>query len=88
MYSFPLTLITKLSYTDSMKWNPANIKDLRAGLKLSQAAFGELLGVTRNYIAYLERGERIPSKTLMLLLDCIEEKKRKGERKGHGKGGL
>ena len=72
-----------------MEWNAESIKNFRAELKLSQAAFGELLGVTRNYIYYLERGEREPNKTLMLLLDCIErERKRKGERKGHGKGDL
>ncbi len=53
-------------------------------MNLSQKAFGELLGVTRNYIYYLEKGVKEPSKTLKLLLDCIEKEKGK-EVKKHGK---
>ena len=55
-------------------WQSADIKKLRTQYRLSQKALGELLGVSRNYIYYLERGERIPSKTLMLLLDYVSEK--------------
>lgn len=54
-------------------------------MNLSQKAFGELLGVTRNYIYYLEKGVKEPSKTLKLLLDCIEKEKGKGGEKKHGK---
>jgi len=61
-------------------WTPEAIKKLREKYKLSQNSFGECLGVSRNYIYYLERGEKIPSKTLQLLLDCIEEKLKKKER--------
>ena len=62
------------------KWNAKNIKSLRKQFKVSQTSFGELLGVTRNYIYYLERGEKEPSKTLRLLLSCVEkEYKKKGE---------
>ena len=62
------------------KWSAKNIKSLRKQLKVSQTSFGELLGVTRNYIYYLERGEKKPSKMLCLLLECVEGKlKRKGE---------
>ncbi len=60
-------------------WNKKNIKALRQKLNLSQVAFAESLGVTRNYIYYLERGEKTPSKTLQLLLDCVEEKTKKGK---------
>ncbi len=71
-----------------MEWNLENIKNLRAEMKLSQAAFGERLGVTRNYIYYLERGERKPNKTLMLLLDCIERERKRERKVKHGKGNL
>ncbi|MHC4182600.1 MAG: helix-turn-helix transcriptional regulator [Planctomycetota bacterium] len=60
-------------------WKPDKIKKLREKYKLSQRAFGELLGVTRMHIYYIERGEKTPSKTLSLLLDCVEEKLKKGE---------
>jgi len=54
------------------KWTPKKIRNLRNKLEASQASFAERIGVTRNYVYYLERGERIPSKTMMLLLDYIE----------------
>jgi DNA-binding transcriptional regulator YiaG len=58
------------------RWNAKDIRALRKKLKLSQTSFAECLGVTRNYIYYLEkleRREKEPSKTLRLLLDCVEE---------------
>lgn len=59
-----------------------DIKNFRERMGLTQAAFGRLIGVSRNYVYYLERGERKPSNTLKLLLDCIDEKeKRKGGKK-------
>jgi DNA-binding transcriptional regulator YiaG len=61
-----------------VNWKTEKIKLLRKRLRLSQEAFGEILGVSRNYIYYLERGEREPSKTLRLLLDCIEKEHEKG----------
>jgi DNA-binding transcriptional regulator YiaG len=76
-----LIKLTELAYNISMKkWTAKNIKSLRKQLKVSQTSFGELLGVTRNYIYYLERGEKEPSKTLCLLFNCVEkEYKKKGE---------
>jgi DNA-binding transcriptional regulator YiaG len=65
------------------EWTPKEIKRLKQTLKLSQKAFGNLLGVTRQYIYYLERGERLPNKTLKLLLDCVEERTKK-TKKGKG----
>jgi len=53
-------------------WNPQQIKKLRDRLWLSQEAVGERIGVTRNYVYYLEKGVRQPSKTLQLLLDYID----------------
>jgi transcriptional regulator with XRE-family HTH domain len=46
---------------------------LREQKGLTQAAMAERLGVSRNYIYYLERGERKPSKMLCYLLDCVEK---------------
>ncbi|MDO8282533.1 MAG: helix-turn-helix transcriptional regulator [Thermodesulfovibrionia bacterium] len=59
-------------------WKPKEIKLIREDYHLSQATLGALLGVSRNHIYYLERGERIPSKTLQLLLDYVEKDLRKG----------
>lgn len=72
-------------------WTPKEIKGLRAKHKLSQPALGNLLGVTGNYIYLLEKEAKRPSKTLRLLLDCVERhlpkidppgRKRKRKRKG------
>lgn len=56
-------------------WEPQDIKALRDKLKLTQKAFGELIGVTTRYVIYLEQGKKEPSKTLKLLLDCIVREK-------------
>ena len=73
-------MITQLAYNYSMKdWQPEQIKAFRMKLKLSQKAFGDILGVTRMHIYYIERGEREVSKTLKLLLNCVKERLKKGE---------
>jgi DNA-binding transcriptional regulator YiaG len=62
------------------QWTPKQIKALREKYKFSQTTLGDLLGVTTNYVYLLEKGVKEPSKTLRLLLDCVEEKlKKKGE---------
>jgi DNA-binding transcriptional regulator YiaG len=67
-------------------WTREEIKELRNRMGLSQALFGERIGTTRQYVYYMERGERIPSKTLMLLLSYIDNENEKGkEVKKHGK---
>ena len=53
-------------------WFPDAIKTLRKGLRLSQRAFGEQIGVSGNYVHLLEKGVKRPSKTLRILLDFIE----------------
>jgi DNA-binding transcriptional regulator YiaG len=55
-------------------WTSKEIKQLRKDHSISQRVLSELLGVAENYIYYLERGVREPSKSLRLLLDCVEEK--------------
>lgn len=53
-------------------WSPEEINNLRGKYKLSQPAFGNLLGVSGNYIYLLEKGVKTPSRTLRLLLNCVE----------------
>ncbi len=61
-------------------WNPEDIKELRTKNNLSQKALAELLGVSTNYVYLLEKKVKTPSKTLQLLLNCVEkELKQKGE---------
>jgi DNA-binding transcriptional regulator YiaG len=67
------------------EWTSKKIKGLRQRLNLSQTAFGELLGITRIHVYYIEKGVKTPSKTLRLLLDCVEKEKGKGGEKKHGK---
>lgn len=63
-------------------WIPTDIKDLRTKYKLSQPAFGEILGVSGNYIYLLEKGVKKPSKTLKILLGYIEKELVDKERMG------
>jgi DNA-binding transcriptional regulator YiaG len=58
-------------------WKRQDITAFRKKLKLSRKAFGNLLGVSRIHVHYIERGEREISKTLKILLDCIEERERR-----------
>ena len=54
------------------QWTAEEIKDFRTRLGLYQKDFAELVGVTRLYIIYLEKGVRKPGKTLRILLDILE----------------
>jgi DNA-binding XRE family transcriptional regulator len=78
---FPLTMITELSYNrDTMKqWTAEDIKVLRTTFGITQKALADLLGVTRVYIGLIEREEKKPSKTLKLLLNCVERDLRENE---------
>jgi DNA-binding transcriptional regulator YiaG len=61
------------TYNTNMKqWTPEKIRELRKRLNIYQKDFAALIGVTREYVILLEKGVRMPSKTLRLLLDCIE----------------
>lgn len=66
------------------EWTKEEIKQFRECLELSQPAFGKLIGVTGNYVYLIEKGVKKPSRTLVLLLNCIEEK---ASTKKKGKGG-
>ena len=37
------------------------VKEVRKNANLTQAAFGEQLGITQNYVALIESGQRVPS---------------------------
>lgn len=72
------------------KWTPAQVLKLRKAHNLFQRELAERLGVTREYVNYLEKGVKTPSKTLRLLLDCIEKQFKENEKgkesdKKHGK---
>ena len=54
-------------------WTPEEIKALRERFKLSQQKLSDRLGVSQNYIYLLEKGVKTPSKTLQLLLSCVEK---------------
>lgn len=72
------------------EWTKEQIQELRQRLNLYQREIAQRLGVTGEYVVYLEKGVKTPSKTLKLLLDYIEREqneKEKGEKK-HGKGNL
>jgi len=55
-------------------WTKDEIKDFRLRLGVTQVVFSAMLGVTRVYVNYLESGKSRPSKTLRLLLSCLENK--------------
>ena len=71
------------------EWTPEEIKAFRERLNFFQKDMAPLLGVTREYVNYLEKGVKKPSRTLRLLLDCVErqlnEKEKGKEIKRHGK---
>lgn len=54
------------------KWLPEDIKKLRARNNLTQKSLGKLMGVTRNYVHYLEKGEIEVGTTFAIMLDQIE----------------
>jgi len=67
-------------------WTAQDIKIFRKKYKLSQRALSDLIGVTEQYVYYLERGVRSTGKSLKLLLGYIEEElKKKGGMKNERK---
>lgn len=72
-----------LDYPADMKaWLPDEIREFRKRLGMSQRRFADLIGVSGNYVYYLEGGERNPSKTLRILLEHLERES--NERGGTG----
>jgi len=65
-----LTLLTIL--TDMSEWNPKDIEEIKKKYNLTQKALADLLGVSRIYVYYLEKGERTPGKTLRVLIELLK----------------
>ena len=63
------------------QWNSKELKALRKNYKLSQRAFSALIGVTEQYVYYLERGMRTTGKPLKLLLNYVEAALNKEDKK-------
>jgi len=64
------------------QWVPEEIKLFRKQLGLYQKDFAELVGVTRLYVIYLEKGVRRPSKTLKILLSMLEQQEDEKNERG------
>jgi transcriptional regulator with XRE-family HTH domain len=62
------------------QWTSKDLKTLRKKYKLSQRALGDLIGVTEQYVYYLERGMRTTGKPLKLLLNYVEADLKKERR--------
>lgn len=61
------------------QWTSTDLKALRKKYHLSQRALGDLIGVTEQYVYYLERGMRQTGKPLKLLLNYVEADLKKKE---------
>lgn len=59
-------------------WNKYQIRGLRKKYGLTQTEFGELVGVSKNYIHLLEKGVKEPSRTLQILFSYIERDHKEG----------
>jgi transcriptional regulator with XRE-family HTH domain len=67
------------------EWTSKDLKALRKKYKLSQKALSNIIGVTEQYVYYLERGMRQTGKPLKLLLDYVEGDLKKERRMRNGK---
>jgi DNA-binding transcriptional regulator YiaG len=73
-------------HIDMNAWTPGQIKSLRDTMKLTQKAFSERIGVTREYVNYLEKGVRTPSKTMCILLYYIQRDENENEKESGKRG--
>ena len=55
-----------------VKGDPLKIRQVRKRLSLSQAEFGELLGVAGNTVARWERGELVPPRVAELAAEYLQ----------------
>jgi len=60
------------------QWTADEISKLRKRLGMTQKEFAQKLGVTTRYIAYIERGQRVPSQILTNLLTFLEKEAKNG----------
>jgi len=54
-------------------WTPEEIKKFRKHLNYYQKDFAVMIGVSRQYVNYLEQGIKKPGKTLKILLSLLEK---------------
>lgn len=71
---------------DMTTWTPEAIRELRKSMGLTQRAFAEQIGTTREYVNFLEKGVRRPGKTLCILFGWMAEKENEKD-KENGKHG-
>ena len=55
-------------------WTPAEIKDLRVKMGLSQPEFAQLVGASVTTVSRWENGHQSPSRITRKLLDTIAER--------------
>ncbi len=53
------------------KWTADEIQGFRKSVGLTQAQLAERLGVSPNYVYLMEKGVKVPSKTLRILLTYV-----------------
>lgn len=63
----------------SSPWTARAVQKLRARLGLSQEAFAQALGTTRQTIINWERGHQVPKKMASRLLSALERQAERGE---------
>ena len=61
------------------KWTARAVQQLRARMGLSQEAFADTLGTTRQTIINWERGHQVPKKMACRLLAALERQMERGE---------
>ncbi len=60
------------SIPEPTAWTPARVRDLRGRLRIAQAAFARLLGVSTILAQSWEQGKRTPAPMAARLLDTID----------------
>ena len=53
------------------RWGAREILKFRKAHGMQQSELAERLGIGQSYISQLEAGDKVPSKTLCLLLNCL-----------------
>ena len=62
---------------EKVSWTGERIRALRTSARHSRRVLADRLGVSLNHVYMLEVGLRMPSRTLEIVLDCIEKQLRK-----------
>ena len=76
------TSVTKVTITPVQKRTPAQIKELRMKLDMSQALFAGILGVTKKAVESWEAGTKAPSGPVLRMFEILEKEAKVFERLG------